>query len=543
MGITVKEALKIKPLTLGQVIAGQNGLNRIIESVSVLEIPKETKWFKGGELQISAFYTIANDVESQLEVIHNLNKSNCSGLILCHIGHWLESVPKKLIELANKINFPIITVPEHIAYIDIITPIMDAILNKKDAKDKFDLEIFRKMATMLLDNKNIDHIIYSLSKSLNKSVIFFDSKNKCLTTGHNQISKKLINEIKESILANINDFIDNNEYIKVDSPLTGNTTFLVPVLINTKYYGTIAILNGSFLSNSDLIAITESKYACGLAVIENIRLNEYKTSVISDYYTDLIKWNFSNEIQATEKAFEIKVNIEKVSSVLTMEIFKSSTNDKELNNVDLHSKIEEIYDMVIEKAKEDNSINYVMNLENRIIIFINDCGNDSRTQSYAQELGNSFIDSIKTYINVPISVGIGNCYNSISQIRDSYLESLSAIKIGNAILNKPYCTSFQAVEILSLLFENMDTKKVSLAIENLFEPLKKYDSENNSSLVLTLKTMINCNFKTSVVSEKLFMHRNTVLQRKNKIMEILQFNPEQFPYRLILELATILEKW
>lgn len=542
MGITVKEALKIWPLTLGQVIAGKNGLDREVTSVSVLEIPKETKWFKGGELQISAFYTIANDVESQLEVLNNLNKSNCSGLVLCHIGHWLKSVPQKLIQLANKINFPVIIVPEHIAYIDIITPITDAILNKKKQGINYDLETIHKMANILLNNKNIDHIIYSLSKSLNKSVLFFNIKNECLTTGNNQISEKLINEIKESILTNVNRFIDKNEYIIITSQLTGISILLVPVIINTKYYGTIAILNVSNLKDIDMMKIAESKYACGLAVIENIRLNELRSSVILNYYTDLIQWNFSNEIQAMQKASTMNLNVSRISLILTIEIFKSYIHSNKINNFDLQAKINEIYNYVIEKIKTEKSINYIMTLNNKIIILINDCGNDTKTITYAQRLGNRLINSIQIYFNTPVAIGIGNYQTSISKIKNSYHESLLAIKIGNALFNKSHCTNFQIVEILSLLFEGIDTRQASSAIKKLFEPLERYDAENNSALTLTLKALINCNFKTSLVAEKLFIHRNTVLQRKNKIIELLQFDPEEFPYRLLYELATILEK-
>ncbi|MEA4962961.1 PucR family transcriptional regulator ligand-binding domain-containing protein, partial [Lutispora sp.] len=274
MIITVKDALNIWPLTLGEVIAGKNGLNRVIKSVSVLEVPKETKWFKGGELQISAFYAVANDEKSQLEVLRNLNSKNCSGLVLCHIGHWLKSISEAFINLADELKFPIIVVPEHLAYIDIITPIMNVILNKKRTDDRYALEIYRKMTSMLLDKKNIDHIVYMLSKSLNTTVLFFNSSNECMTTGHKEVSPSFINEIKGNILINLSEFNNDNEYIKVFSKLTGIIILLAPVIINKRYYGTITIFNKSDLNDLEMQTIAETKYACGLAVIESTRLEE-----------------------------------------------------------------------------------------------------------------------------------------------------------------------------------------------------------------------------------------------------------------------------
>ena len=542
MTITVKDALKIWPLTLGKVIAGENGLDRTIKSVSVLEIPKETKWFRGGELQISAFYTIANDEKSQMEVLRNLNNSNCSGLVLCYIGYWLKSIPNTFINLANELNFPIITVPGYLAYIDIITPIMDAVLNKESMKDKYTIEIFHTMTNMLLNNKNIDHIIYSLSKSLNTTVLFFDSTNECLTTGHKKISENFINEIKEYILDNIDNFISNDEYIRITSKLTGILILFVPVIINTGYYGTVVILNASTLNDLDMVTISESKYACGLAVIENIRLKELKTSAKIHYFTDLTQGNFNSESPAIKKATELNLDISKVALVLTIEVFEKYVLDKNLNYVDIQATVNEIYNIISEIAKEKNFINYIMIFENRILIFINCYKDCLETQNFAQNLGDSIIKSIQIRMNIPVSVGIGNCYNSILKIKDSYSESLLTIKIGNVLFNQPHCTLYHNIELFSLLFKNMDKQKISSTINNLFEPLKRYDLENNTALTLTLKTLIEYHFNTSKVSKKLFIHKNTVLQRKYKICELLEYNPEEYPYRQIFELAIILER-
>ncbi|MPN43337.1 hypothetical protein SDC9_190896 [bioreactor metagenome] len=62
-------------------------------------------------------------------------------------------------------------------------------------------------------------------------------------------------------------------------------------------------------------------------------------------------------------------------------------------------------------------------------------------------------------------------------------------------------------------------------------------------LISTFKTLIGYQFNTSKVSEKLFIHKNTVLQRKYKICELLGYNPEKYPYRQIFELSIILEKF
>ncbi|MDK2881079.1 MAG: PucR family transcriptional regulator, purine catabolism regulatory protein [Clostridia bacterium] len=136
-GITVKEALDLIVLNgikVGRVIAGFGGLDNIITSVSVIEVPDATRWYRGNELQITAFYSIKDDVKAQVRVIERIAQCNCSALVLCHTGIFLKEVSQELIDAANYYKLPLILVPAELAYIDIITQVLEAIIDKQKKK-------------------------------------------------------------------------------------------------------------------------------------------------------------------------------------------------------------------------------------------------------------------------------------------------------------------------------------------------------------------------------------------------------------------------
>lgn len=137
-GITVKEALDLIVLNgikVGRVIAGFGGLDNIITSVSVIEVPDATRWYRGNELQITAFYSIKDDVKAQVRVIERIAQCNCSALVLCHTGIFLKEVSQELIDAANYYKLPLILVPAELAYIDIITPVLEAIIDKQKKRN------------------------------------------------------------------------------------------------------------------------------------------------------------------------------------------------------------------------------------------------------------------------------------------------------------------------------------------------------------------------------------------------------------------------
>ncbi|KAB7667740.1 PucR family transcriptional regulator ligand-binding domain-containing protein [Bacillus sp. B1-b2] len=86
MGIMVRDALGIGALTNGKLLAGHEGLNNIINHVSVIEVPDAHEWFRGNELFLTAFYTIQNDISAQLKLITHLSEKKSAALGICYPG-------------------------------------------------------------------------------------------------------------------------------------------------------------------------------------------------------------------------------------------------------------------------------------------------------------------------------------------------------------------------------------------------------------------------------------------------------------------------
>ncbi len=538
MSINIENIMKVWPLSLGEIVAGKNGTNRIVKSVSVLEVPQETKWFKGGELQISAFYTISDNSNAQIEVLNNLNKSNCSGLILCHFGHWLKSISPQFIEAANNLNFPVITVPENIAYIDIITPVMDIILEKKNIEHEFALDITNKMTSLLLDNNNIDNIIYSLSKNIKKPVLFFDISNKCVTTAHNKLANKFIDEIAQFVNDNTNNFI-NEDYKIVVSNITKIPIILFPTIINKKYYGTIAILSSNKLNEFDIITINASKYALGIAVKKSLGMDELEKKIKKDFFIDIISNNYENIDDILDRANTINIDLFNISRIISIKIENHNSFEENKGNTIYYEKLKEIFKFI--NARFSNSIIFTMIHQNNIVLFLNkiiDKNNDTKIKKLVMNV----TELVKYEFDIPITIGISNYCNSINNISIGYDESIEALKYNNIFINKVNYTFYNEINLFSLLFNNVNSNEAYSIIDNLFKPITDYDNLYNTDLKLTLKTLIYMDYNTLSVANKMFLHRNTVQQRKNKISELLNFNIDEYPYKQILELAIILEK-
>lgn len=541
MKLTVRDVMKLEPLIEASVIAGHKGLSNVVSSVSVLEVPKATTFIKEGQMEISAFYSIADSIDAQLDVIRMLKKCKASGLILSHVGIILESVSKALIDLCNELDFPLILASPNIAYIDIISPILNSLLQMQNKKLAHAMRIYDKMTNLMLEEKDFDDIIAALSILIHRPVCFFSHNNVCVSSSHNDLSKEYDIYIKQSIQEYLNRFINEKTDIFITSLDRSGAILLAPVVSSMMYYGVMVIFDASDLSELDYISIAQTKNALGIVTLNKINLKDYNILLKHDYINDLIVWNFSDEETALQRGLALGYDISKIRISMIVDIFNFSEISSQYPESKLQKIKAEFYNIVSNELSYFAPESIMVNFSDKILILFEVEKDESYTKKRILKIGEQLRQTVHQELDLPVSVGIGGYYDSISQIKTGYQEALSALRISNRIFGRPRCTFFDEIQVYSLIRDSMDISKAKAIVNNLLLPIIQYDEKYNAQLLSTFKMLLWCDMDTMAVSEKLFLHKNTVLQRKNKISKLYKYDPFSMPYRLQFEIAVTLE--
>jgi sugar diacid utilization regulator len=127
----VKDILKLNTLKEIKLIGGSTGTERCIEWIYVsecLEDPLEgIKWLQGGEIVIITGVGIKTDISVLTELIKGISEKNAVGLIV-NIGKYINEIPKESIEIADKLEIPLFTLPWEIRLIEVSKEISNAII-------------------------------------------------------------------------------------------------------------------------------------------------------------------------------------------------------------------------------------------------------------------------------------------------------------------------------------------------------------------------------------------------------------------------------
>ena len=110
------------------------------------------------------------------------------------------------------------------------------------------------------------------------------------------------------------------------------------------------------------------------------------------------------------------------------------------------------------------------------------------------------------------------------------VEKLSRTSVGNIL----HYDDLGLYRILS--FDGLQGELVEFCSDTI-KPLVEYDKANNSELVKTLKIYFQCDGNMKKISEKMYMHYNTIIYRIQKIKDITGIDLENGDSRLNLEIA------
>lgn len=134
-------------------------------------------------------------------------------------------------------------------------------------------------------------------------------------------------------------------------------------------------------------------------------------------------------------------------------------------------------------------------------------------------------------------IGIGGYAADMTQIHECYQRSVYAVNISSMLKTQEKISSFDDVylEYEMLLLPEAEQEQFCKGI------LKSLTDPENEVWLHTLDTFFQTNRNTSLTSDKLFIHRNTLLFRLKKVQNITGLDPQSF--KDSVRLYTALSLW
>ncbi|MDD4615410.1 MAG: PucR family transcriptional regulator [Caldisericia bacterium] len=169
MSVTIQNLLLIDLFKDAEIVAGKSGLNNEIGRINFADCPMPENirdealsgLIKKGDLFINSFYIVKENEEELYNFVKTYIDCECSGTFV--ITEYISKLPKKVIDLCNANNFPVVFIDSDIPYADIIKTTMEMILiDKSETIHEMKLE-------KILENDASKEFIISTAHDIIKS--------------------------------------------------------------------------------------------------------------------------------------------------------------------------------------------------------------------------------------------------------------------------------------------------------------------------------------------------------------------------------------
>src|SRR5216684_1352343 len=310
---TVREAMR-SVLASAKLVAGEDGLDRPVEWVRIMETPEIQP--RAGDLMFTSGFPIKDDPDAQIRLVARIAEGGGAGLVVRPLP-YLRRIPPEMVTEADRLKVPLFTIASDVQFVDLMTPLLERIINAEHWRLKRSIEIHRRFTELVLDGKGVNEICRTLADLLESAVSVEDASFHLLAHAGGSADPHR----KETILRQgtpqrvlfdpqiqrmLREVEAKRGPVKVPAfPHLGMSRerLIAPILAANQVLGYISVLDHP-PHNEELafMAIEQAALVLALSVAKERELSEVEGRVRGEYLEDLLHGTYGDDSAAQRRA-------------------------------------------------------------------------------------------------------------------------------------------------------------------------------------------------------------------------------------------------
>jgi len=224
------------------------------------------------------------------------------------------------------------------------------------------------------------------------------------------------------------------------------------------------------------------------------------------------------------KARELRFNTETTRVVLLIRILRN-------NDVSVYEILRNIFP---EKNKD-----FVININETDIALVKEINEDIEDKDL-EKLARSIVDTLSSEFYTHSVVGIGTVVTGVRELAKSFKEAHVALEVGKVFDTEKPIVNCSSLGIARLIY-NLPTTLCQTFLSEVFKrgSIESLDQET----LFTIQRFFDNNLNVSETSRKLFVHRNTLVYRLDKIKKLTGLDLREFDHAIVFKIALMVNKY
>ena len=194
---------------------------------------------------------------------------------------------------------------------------------------------------------------------------------------------------------------------------------------------------------------------------------------------------------------------------------------------------------VVQNLFPDKAKDFVININETDIALVKEvrAGTDPKD---LEKLARSIVDTMSSEFYTQIVVGIGTIVEGIKDLASSFKEAQVALEVGKVFDNERPIIRYDHLGVARLIYQ-LPTTLCDMFLREVFKK-GSIDSLDQETL-FTIQKFFENNLNVSETSRKLYVHRNTLVYRLEKIKRLTGLDLREFDDAIVFKVALMVKKY
>ncbi len=173
------------------------------------------------------------------------------------------------------------------------------------------------------------------------------------------------------------------------------------------------------------------------------------------------------------------------------------------------------------------------------VVFIKEL-NPGYEHAELERVAQAVQEGIQRDMGLRVVIGIGSPVNHLRELADRHKEAQTAIEVGKVFDTEKAVISYGNLGIGRIIYQ-LPTTLCEMFLSEVFKknPIESLDQET----LYTINKFFENNLNVSETSRKLFVHRNTLVYRLEKIKKLTGLDLREFDHAIIFKVALMVKKY
>ena len=187
----------------------------------------------------------------------------------------------------------------------------------------------------------------------------------------------------------------------------------------------------------------------------------------------------------------------------------------------------------------DRLQDFVLSINESDIAVIKQLSNTATAEDL-EKIAQAMEDTLRNELFIKSVIGIGTIAEHLRELADAYKEAQTAIDVGKVFDTEKSIINYENLGIGRLIYQ-LPTTLCEIFLSEVFKK-NSIDSLDQETL-FTINKFFENNLNVSETSRKLFVHRNTLVYRLEKIKKLTGLDLRQFDHAIVFKVALMVRKY